>query len=77
MSKRNSREAKARRREAKSVERSTHLEAGQTSITPDSPSYLDSDEAYLRYILATPEDQLTDRQRELAREIRAHHPELA
>lgn len=69
MSKRNSREAKARRRGAKLVR--SHDETA-----PPFPDYLATDEAYLGYVLSTPEEDLTPAQRQLAREIRAHHPEV-
>ncbi len=64
MSKRNRRDATPRRREAK-ADREVPF-----------PDYLASDEAYLEHILSTPEDRLTADQRQLAREIRAHHPEF-
>jgi hypothetical protein len=39
------------------------------------PAYLESDEAYLDHVLNALDAELTDKQRQLRDEIRAHHPE--
>jgi hypothetical protein len=67
MSKRNTRAAKAARRKAREAER---------ELRAIFPAYLESDEAYLDHVLNAPDAELTDKQRQLRDEIRAHHPEL-
>ncbi len=67
MSKRNGRGAKARRRQVRQ---------DRAEWPAVMPAYLASDEAYLEHVLSTPEAALTSVQRQLAREIRAHHPEV-
>lgn len=53
---------------------------GEVYIDPELaevfPPHLASDEAYLAYLLTTPEDELPGADRQLIRDIRAHHPDI-
>jgi hypothetical protein len=69
VSKRNSRAAKVRRRNERAAR-----ETGSHDETP-FPAYLESDESYLEHVLHAPDSELTDQQRQLREEIRAHHPD--